>query len=264
MLGLAAGGAAAAAVFAAKALAPEAPVFRDFLTEGALLRLGGVVKLVFLTIGWRFAAKSASSLEASNPAHTPWRLFSLGLLAFAIGQAILSTYQVILGTSPYPSPGDVFFLAAYPLLVASTLGLIRAYRESGYPVGSVQEHALMALGASAVFVVLGVWLLRPIVAGQGRLIERLLTATYPAFDFVLLIPILLLLRIAAGFRGGRIFKAWGTLLAGIIFLCAGDILYAYLAVMGQETLDPLVDGTYVLAYMCVAQGTKDHYELLAA
>ena len=92
----------------------------------------------------------------------------------------------------------------------------------------------------------------------------MLTVAYPIFDFVLLIPILVLLRIATGFRGGRIFSAWAALLAGIVCLCAGDILYAYFAVMGQQGLDPLVDATYVLAYLFVVNGLLEHRALLAA
>ena len=173
-------GAAVAVLFAAKALGPESAIFRDVLTEGVMLRVGGATKLVFLLVGWRFAAKNAASLDADNPARRPWTLFSWGLLAFALGQAVLSTYQVILGTSPYPSIGDAFFLCAYPLLIAATFGFVRAYLETGYPVGSAREHGALAIVMGAIFAVIGYRLLRPILAMDSPLGERLLTAGYPA------------------------------------------------------------------------------------
>jgi len=251
-----------AALFVWKALAPGSAIFRDVLTEGATLRVGGATKLVFLLVGWRFAAQSAASLDADNPARRPWKLFSWGLFAFALGQAVLSTYQVILGSSPYPSVGDVFFLGAYPLLIAAAFGFVRAYREAGYPVGTVGEHAALAIVMAATFAVIGYRLLSPILVMDAPLGERLLTAGYPTLDFVWLIPILVLLRIAAGFRGGRVFRAWGFLLLGTVSQCAGDIFYAYLAVLGHTGLDPIVDATYILSYLFVGLGTMEHYELL--
>jgi hypothetical protein len=257
-------GVVVAAIFAGQIVPALAPLYRDVFTDTVLLRLGAVTKLLFLFLAWRGAARIANGLEADNPARRPWRQFAIGLLLFALGQGVLSTYQLVTGQSPYPSPGDVFFLAAYPVLVLATIGLIRAYRDSGYPVGSASERAGIAIGLAIVFTVLGVLLLRPILQGGGPLLERLLTAGYPALDFVLLIPVLLLLRISSRFRGGSIFQAWAALLAGLIALCAADILYAYFAVMDAHQLEPLVDAAYVLAYLLVALGTEGQRQLLVA
>jgi hypothetical protein len=251
-----------AAVYALKALSPTAALYQGILTEGTLVRVGAVTKLAFLLVAWRFAARTVALLGDENPARVPWRLFSWGLLAFALGQAVLSAYQLVVGSSPYPSVGDVFFIAAYPLLIASMMGFVRAYREAGYPIGSPRGHLILAMAAGLVFSVVAYLLLRPILATDEPFETRLLSATYPILDFVLLIPILLLSRITAGFRGGRVFRAWALVLVGIVSLCAGDILYAYLSILDQLTLDPLVDATYVLAYLFVALGNIEQHELL--
>jgi hypothetical protein len=171
---------------------------------------------------------------------------------------------VVLGVSPYPSPGDLFFLAAYPLLVLAAFGFIRAYGTAGYPVGSPREH--MAIGASlmALFLVAAYLLLRPVLSQPGPLLERVLTAAYPALDFLLLVPILILVRITAPFRGGMVFRAWSLVLSGIVALCAGDILYAYFQVLGWPGLGPLVDATYALADLGLALGTSEQRALLSA
>lgn len=254
---------AVAAVFVGQAVWPEASLFKGATAEATLLRLGSATKLLFLGLAWYQSTRCVRALESTNPARLPWRLFSLGLLGFFLGQAVLSAYQVVLGTSPYPSPGDVFFLAAYPLLVVAAFAFVRAYREAGYPVGSRREHALLGGILAGVFLVVAVRLLGPVVAQPGPALERFLTAAYPAFDFVLLVPILILLRITAPFRGGQVFRAWSLVLFGIVALCAGDILYAYFTVLGRQGLGPLVDATYVLAYMGVVLGTDLHRRLLA-
>lgn len=256
--------AAVGAVFVGQAVWPEAAPYRGPQAAALLLRLGSATKLLLLGLAWYQGSRCALSLEETNPARLPWRLFTLGLLGFFLGQAVLGVYQIVLGTSPYPSLGDIFFLAAYPLLVLAAFGFVRAYREAGYPVGSKREHAVLGGILICVFLVASFRLLLPVVAQPGPVLERLLTAAYPVFDFVLLVPILVLLRITAPFRGGQVFKAWAFVLVGIVALCAGDILYAYFTVLGREGLGPLVDATYVLAYLGVVLGTSEHRRLLAA
>jgi hypothetical protein len=255
-------GATVALVFAGKVLFPDAGLYRDVFSPLVLLRLGGIAKLLFLGLAWLFAWRTARSLDPDNPARRPWRLFAFGLLGFLGGQTVLSAYQVVGGVSPYPSPGDAFFLAGYPLLIFACFSFIRAYSVTGLPVGSRREHVALALAAAALFLVTGYRLLAPVLASDAPPIERALTAGYPALDFVLLIPILILLRITAPFHGGRVFRAWGMLLAGMIFQSAGDLFYAWFAVMGQTGLEPLVDATFVLAYALLAGGTLEHHRLL--
>jgi hypothetical protein len=257
-------GAVVAAIFVGQTIPALAPLYVTVLTPKVLLRIGGATKLLLLFLSWWSAHQISRALDADNPARTPWRLFALGLACFFLGQAVLSGYQLLLGESPYPSLGDVFFLAAYPLLVLATIGLIRAYRDSGYPVGTPGELAKIVIGFAVLFTILGVLLLRPILAGSGPLLERLLTAAYPALDFVLLVPILLLLRISTRFRGGSIYRVWAALLVGLIALCAADILYAYFAVMDARRLEPLVDAFYVLSYLLLCLGTEGQRRLLVA
>jgi hypothetical protein len=258
-LSLAVLGTAVALAFAGKAMFPEARPYRDPVL---LLRVGAAAKLLFLWLSWRSAALCARALDAGDPARRPWRLFAAGLLGFLLGQAVLSGYQLVGGTSPYPSPGDAFFLAGYPLLILACVSFIGAYRDSGLPVGSTGQHVGLALAAAALFLVVGHRLLSPVLASDAPPLERSLTALYPALDFLLLIPILILVRITAPFLGGRVFRAWALLLGGMISQSAGDILYAYVAAMGWTVFDPAVDATLVFAYVLTAAGMAEHRRLL--
>src|SRR5262245_4299868 len=180
---------AMALVFILQAALRDTAFFQDPRTDAALLRLGSTTKLLLLGLAYLQSRRCVAALEADNPARRPWQLFNLGLLGFFLGQGVLGVYQILLGTSPYPSPGDVFFLAAYPLLVVAAFGFVRAYREAGYPVGSSREHAVIGAVLTLAFLAVGVPLLLPVVTQPGPLLERLLTAAYPALDFVLLVPI---------------------------------------------------------------------------
>ena len=77
---------------------------------------------------------------------------------------------------------------------------------------------------------------------------------------VLLVPLALLLRIALRLRGSQVGAVWAELLAGFVFLCFGDIFFAYFSALGEQQLDPYVHATYLLSYGLVAGGA--HRQLL--
>jgi hypothetical protein len=249
--------------FLPKVAWPGAGVYRDVLTERVLLNLGGVIKLAFLAVATRFALLAARRLEPGNPARLPWMLLALGIGAFLAGQCVLGVYQLVLQLpSPFPSAADVLFLGAYPLLIAALLAFVRAYREAGYPVGTRGDHLLTA-GLGAALLAWPTWaLVRPILAAAAPPLERALNAAYPLLDVLVLLPILVLLRITSRFRGGQVARVFASLLAGILFLCAGDVLFAYFSVLGRKELDPLVDATFVLSYFFLAHGALGQYRLL--
>ena len=258
-------GVASVAAFVPKPFWRESALYQGFLTEEVLAYGGGIVKLVFLFLSSLFAVRSARRLEAGNPARRPWALLGGGFLSFFLGQAILGFHVMVLRQpSPFPSWGDFFFVAAYPMLIAALVEFIRAYRPVGLAVGTVSEHAGLAAAAVAVLGVVDFMLLGPILASPAPVLERYLNAAYPTLDFALLVPILVLIRITWKFQGGRVAFVWTMLLTGCICLCAGDIAFAYFSTMGKQGLDPLADVLFVLAYLFIARGTMAQHELLTS
>lgn len=112
-------------------------------------------------------------------------------------------------------------------------------------MGTLAEHASLALAAVAVLGVVDFVLLAPILASPTPALERYLSAAYPTLDFVLLVPILVLIRTTWRFQGGRVAFVWTMLLTGGARLCAGDSAFAYFSTMGQEGRDPLADVQFV-------------------
>ena len=63
---------------------------------------------------------------ATEPAsRRTWQLLTAALAVYSIGNLINSTYWLF-GWDPFPSIGDFFFLAFYPLVFAAVLTVIRA------------------------------------------------------------------------------------------------------------------------------------------
>jgi len=255
---------AVAALYVGRTLAGPTGIYRAVLTDGLLVRLAGLAKLALLVLAYVHAQATTARLERDNPARRPWRLLALAMGCFALGQAVLTSYQMVRGLSPFPSLGDVFFVAGYPLLIASFFGFIRTYREAGYPVGSAGEHTIIAALVAVLAGVVAVPILRPVLAAGGTPIELFLNAAYPLFDFVLLVPMITLVRVAWPFRGGAIFNAWAAILGGVVAICAGDLLFAWFSMLGQAHLDPLLHAAYLIGYVCFALGTRLHRDLVTA
>jgi hypothetical protein len=105
-------------------------------------------------------------------------------------------------------------------------------------------------------------MLKPVVAVPAPALEMFLNVAYPVLDLALLVPVVILLRIAVRFRGGEVWKVWAGLLAGFLLMCFGDILFAYFTAMERESLDPLIHITYILSYAALARGAIGQYHLL--
>jgi hypothetical protein len=252
-----------AGLYVVRAVAGQSGLFQNLLTDVVLLRAAAVCKLASLVLAFVHAEQTTRRLEPGNPARAAWRFLALAMAAFALAQLVLSSYQIATGVSPFPSVGDVFFLAAYPLLITSFGRFIRAYRETGFPVGSAGQHGAIAGVVALLCLLVAVPILRPVVAAPSTPVELFLNVAYPVLDFVLLVPLFILLRVAWPFRGGPIFRAWALLLGGVVSMCAGDLLFAWFSLLGATHLDPLTHGSYLVGYVCLAWGTRLHRDLVA-
>ena len=255
---------AAALLFVVWGLAPEAAAFRDAQSQHALLALAAVIKLSLLLAGALLAFACRDRLDEGNPARPAWALLAAGLFATLAGQLALAPYQLVSGQTPFPSVADLFYVLSYPFFIAAFLVFLRAYREAGFPMGSAAERVAIVGGVGLLAIALAVVILRPVAAGGADLLERILNVAYPVLDLVLLLPLALLLRIALRLGTSRVGLVWGELLAGFVFLCLSDMLFAYFTALGQLHLDPYTHACYVLAYGLVAGGALQQLRLLKA
>ena len=250
------------ALLIAKVLAPTAS-FPEWLSDLTVLRMGAAAKILFLGLSAFFTHQAATSFEADNPARPAWRLLGIGLAGFTLGQCYLGFHPLVLAqATPYPSLADIAFMVAYPFVLVAFWWFIRAYRESGLPVGSRGEHGLLALAAAAVFAAIAYVALGPVSRAAAPPLEKALNIAYPSFDFLILIPLVILLRITLRFRGGRIWTIWAALLAGFVSMGAGDILYSYFVTLGQAWLESLIDVLFLISYILVSQAALKQCELL--
>jgi hypothetical protein len=251
-------------VFVAWGVAPRADVFTTLLSPTRLVAGASLAKLALLAGGFLWSWKARAALDASNPVRPAWTLLAAGMLANFCGQAALAPFQLTARPTPFPSVADVFYIAAYPLLGIALFRFVGAYEEVGYPIGTPTERRTIVSIAVVVCAALSVVILRPVVHADLPPLDKALSAAYPLLDMALLVPLALLLRTTWHFRGGSVGTAWVVVLSGFVFMCAGDVLFAYFTALGATGLDPFVHAAYIVAYGFIAAGVRRHLALVAS
>jgi diguanylate cyclase (GGDEF)-like protein/PAS domain S-box-containing protein len=222
-----------------------------------LLYLGGGVGLTllylfgpsFVRVGPVFNLISASSVCAilvgvrlNRPEQRlPWFLFAAGMTFFTAGDVITYNYERFFHTSlPFPSVGDVMYLAVYPCLIAGIL-LVISRRNPGGDRSSLIDSLIIAIGAG---VLSWVFLMAPYWHDQGStLVEKLVSIGYPFMDLLLLAVIV---RMAVG--AGNREKSFYLLFFAAVTLLVTDAVYG-LVLIGNYNQSGLLEGGWAMFYV---------------
>jgi hypothetical protein len=215
-----------------------------------------IAKIAALVSGAVFASQCARLIGTDNGVGKAWRLLSLWQGAYACGQVLLSYYPFVLHKPAIPpTPGDAFFFLGYAFVIVALVQFIRAYQETGFALGRIREHAVFLLAPSFAFAIAFIFVLLPIARGHDPIGAILVNVGYPLADLVICLPAVLLLRMTMRFRGGRLWEVWATILGGILFGAAGDVVFAYVSTNDAKSIAPLEDLFFVLCYALPAYGS---------
>lgn len=248
-------------LFLGRALVPEAYLYSRLLPSAQMWWIGGLSKVALLGIALVLIARTLPRFTAGTTSRRAWTLLLGGLAGFWIGQAYILGYQLVRSVSVvFPSPAEIFFVAAYPLLIAALFAFLKAYDESGLPVGQPSERRRIGWITTGLCLLVAYPLLAPTLKAPVPALEKSLNTLYPLLDFALLVPAVLLFRTALRFRGGAIARIWIAILSGVFLLCWGDVLFAYFTAWDLPWLDPALDAIFIACYGCIALGVTYLYE----
>jgi signal transduction histidine kinase len=165
-------------------------------------------------------------------------LIAVAVTVSAAGDTYYSLAMDSNGNLQFPSPADIGYLLFYPLMLIGLVVLVRRQRQRG-GLAVLLDSVVAALGAGAVLAALLGPALADAAAGP-TFIASALALAYPIFDIVL---IAVVAGIAAGGHAG---PRWGLLLGGLVFLAAGDIVYAILESESVYVAGTPLDATWAI------------------
>jgi diguanylate cyclase (GGDEF)-like protein len=170
----------------------------------------------------------------------PWVILALGQLLFVLGDIVWTFYAAI-GEDPFPSAADVSYLAGYPVL-AIGLALAIRRRVSGGDRAGILDGAILATGAAVIW---WAFVLGPLVAvSDPDPLSFWISMAYPIGD-LLLIGLALGLVMTPGARS----PSFVLLVANLVVLLVGDLVFNLQSVEGTYVDGGLLDGVWLLGYM---------------
>jgi diguanylate cyclase (GGDEF)-like protein len=207
----------------------------NFLLDGILNNLAYALSPV---VCW-YRSRRSTAYRLS------WRMLSLGLLLYGLGNIYWTFFIRTLDPEPFPSVADGFWLAFYPCAFAALLLLLRERTErlpASLWLDGLVGGLTVACVAAAAFV-------GPVLAVTGGSTAAVVTTTaYPLLDVLLLFFVTALLAV---FRWRPPRGLW-FLVGGLVLFVVADAVY--LVAASSNTYQPggLNDAVWVLATLGIA------------
>jgi len=184
---------------------------------------------------WRVSLRR----DFGAPTCRAWRLLSVALWLFLLGDGLQLVYECVLHERAYPTWADAAYLSFYVVALAGILSFPSRRRTRRERIRALLDMGTVFTGGSTLiwYVALG-----PAVASAtgGFGLANLVTFAYPVGDLLLLFGVLSLLwrgvpRLGAGSL--RIFAG------GLVVFIAADVTYDYITVnstyLGGDPVDTL-------------------------
>nr|WP_240940340.1 bifunctional diguanylate cyclase/phosphodiesterase [Planosporangium flavigriseum] len=197
--------------------------------------------IVYYGVGLASAAAIMVGVRRYRPSRQRiWYCLAAGQVIWVLGDVTFAVYRYVLNRDLVPSPGDILYLAGYPVLLTGLVALLRG-RTSGRDRAGMIDSWIIATGLGLLS-----WsfLMRPIVQDASLpVLARIVSLAYPALDLVMLAMIARLL-----FGPGARTPSYRFLMAAVLVLTGSDITVAVLTAFSSYTGGP-VEGGWLLAYI---------------
>jgi two-component system, cell cycle response regulator len=173
------------------------------------------------------------------PKALPWLLLATGQLLTATGEVIFDVLHQLMGSTADLTVADAFYLAAYPMLAAGLLLMVR-HRTPGWDAPGIIDAGIVAISAALLS---WMFLISPSAFTTDLSpLARAVTAAYPVMD-LLLLAVAARLLLGAGTRTAS-FRLLG---AGLILLLAADAAYGVQNLLGAYHDGNVLDAVWMLA-----------------
>ena len=180
---------------------------------------------------------------------TPWILLGLSSLAWAIGEAIWSFDDLVLGIQvPFPSWADLGFLSAVPLAVAALFLFPSSPHRAADRVQGILDGCLIA---GSILFASWVTILGPLSQRHhGGILTQVLSLAYPASD-VVMVTIVVILYSRAGQKRRASF---GFVMAGLVAFAVADSAFTYMTEINNYGNGTFLDTGWVAGYLLIGLG----------
>jgi len=198
-------------------------------------------------------AGAAARGSSDAAARRTWWLLSAGLGCYSIGNVSNATYWLF-DIDPFPSIGDAFFLAFYPLVLFAVVSALRSAAVRMPWVRLGLDAAILLLGFGGFF---WFFVIAPTAAAQPHpdLLRFVLAQGYIALNCVVLLACAVLLMHSSSMPIPR--RAIVLLTLGFASMSVADIVWAMSKVGGSYLPGGVSDAMYLSCYVWLAGAARE-------
>jgi len=197
------------------------------------------------------AAAAARGCADAAPRRT-WWLLAASLASYSTGNLLNSTYWLF-GVDPFPSVGDVFFMAFYPLVFGAAVTVIQAAAVRVQWLRLSLDVTILALGFGAFF---WFFVIAPTASAQHDpdVLKFALAQGYITFNCILLLACGVLLMHADAAPIQR--RTLILLTLGFATMSLADIVWAMSKVNGNYLPGGVSDAMYLSCYVWLGAAAR--------
>jgi diguanylate cyclase (GGDEF)-like protein/PAS domain S-box-containing protein len=196
----------------------------------------------------------AAARGSSEPAtRRTWWLLTAALTSYTVGNLLHATYWLF-GVDPFPSIGDLFFSAFYPLVFAAILTVIRAAAVRVQWARLALDATILLLGFGAFF---WFFVIAPTADAQRdpNILKYVLAQSYIALNCVMLLACGILLMHSGATPIQR--RSLLLLTLGFSSMSLADIVWAMSKVDGSYIPGGVSDVMYLSCYIWLAAAARE-------
>jgi len=196
----------------------------------------------------------AAARGSSEPAtRRTWWLLTAALTSYTVGNLLHATYWLF-GVDPFPSIGDLFFSAFYPLVFAAILTVIRAAAVRVQWARLALDATILLLGFGAFF---WFFVIAPTADAQRdpNVLKYVLAQSYIALNCVMLLACGILLMHSGATPIPR--RSLLLLTLGFSSMSLADIVWAMSKVDGSYIPGGVSDVMYLSCYIWLAAAARE-------
>ena len=208
----------------------------------ARLIIGDLTSLVLAVVATVFSALAAQS--ARGRLRAAWAALTIGLLGWAIGEAIWAYYELVLHEYPFPSVAD----AAYLMMSVCACAAMLLFPTTHTARSRARMLFDAVIVAASLFVVFWFSVLQPVFeAGSESNLGRVVSLAYPTLD---LVTLTIVAYVAVG--AGSYQRLPLSLLAlAMTSIALADSAFAYLSATDQYSSGHVTDIGWVAGLLLI-------------
>lgn len=213
----------------------------------------GVLFLLPPLLATIFGFYAANTYKLENIHGKSMAFLALGMACFFIGETLFFMYQYVFHKMPFPSIADVFYLLAYPMILAGLLIEVKMHKPklSEFNTAAVTVMGGILVALVAIVTYFGIY---KAYDPEATFLANWIATSYGIADIIILVPAMYVLKLAFDFKGGKLFNSWMLIFFGMLFMLAGDILFASYSTQYSDGSWPytLIDMLWVASYLLFA------------